>query len=95
MIFRWKLIRGFCVCYIVTLHCQNVGKVFNFTETVLTRNSRNKSHGKFKAFTVLRVSPPPPPPPPNKYSWVLKMFTNACPLNIISLLFSLESVSFH
>ena len=30
------------------MHCQNVRVVFNFTETV---NSRNKSQGKFKAFT--------------------------------------------
>ena len=36
-------------CYIVTMHCQNVGVVFNFTETV---HSRNKSHAKFKAITV-------------------------------------------
>ena len=37
----------------VTLHCQNVCLVFNFAETVHTRNSQNKSHTKFKAFTVI------------------------------------------
>ena len=37
----------------VTLHCQNVCLVFNFAETVHTRNSQNKPHTKFKAFTVI------------------------------------------
>ena len=31
------------------MHCQNVRLVFYFTETV---HSQNKSHAKFKAFTV-------------------------------------------
>ena len=31
------------------MHCQNVCVIFNFAETV---HSRNKSHTKFKAFTV-------------------------------------------
>ena len=31
------------------MHCQNIRVVFNFAETV---HSRNKSHAKFKAFTV-------------------------------------------
>ena len=40
------------------LHCYNalpkclLCVVFNFPETFPTRNSRNKSHAKFKAFTV-------------------------------------------
>ena len=36
-------------CYIVTMHCQNGNVVSNFAEAV---HSRNKSHAKFKAFTV-------------------------------------------
>ena len=36
------------VCYIITMHCQNVRVVFIFTETVHTRNLQNKSHTKFK-----------------------------------------------
>ena len=39
--------------YIVTMHCWNVHVVFNLAETVHSQNSRNKSHTKFKAFTVL------------------------------------------
>ena len=42
----------FCICYIVTMHCQNVRVAFNFADTVHTRNSQNKSHTKFKVFTV-------------------------------------------
>ena len=34
------------------MRCQNINVVFNFTETVNSRNLQNKSHTKFKAFTV-------------------------------------------
>ena len=39
-------------CYFVTMHCQNVHIVFNFMETAYLRTSQNKSHVKFKAFTL-------------------------------------------
>ena len=50
----WEQLRGFWVCYIVTIHGQTVLMVFNFAETVRPWNSQNKSHMKFKAFTVLQ-----------------------------------------
>ena len=49
---RWNLISWILSCFIVTLHCQNSRMVFNFAETVRSRNSRNKSHAKFTPFTV-------------------------------------------
>ena len=43
----FELIHCYCHCY-----CQNVCVVFNFVETFPSRNLQNKSHTKFKAFTV-------------------------------------------
>ena len=39
----------------VTIHGQNVHMVFNFAETVRPLNLQNKSHAKYKAFTVFCV----------------------------------------
>ena len=38
------------------MHCQNVCVVFNFAETVHTRNSQNKSHAKYKNIKIVTVA---------------------------------------
>ena len=50
--FHWNLISRILRLLMVTVYGQNVRVVFNFAETVHTRNLLNKSHAKFKAFTV-------------------------------------------
>ena len=48
----FELILWILSCYTVTMHCQNIYVIFNFAETVQSRNSQNKSPTKCKAFTV-------------------------------------------